>query len=338
MRKVLFYLQANKTVGLGHLVRCNALAYECKNIGLKTYLYSSSCESLDHNSASNFDILRLPSLHSRLIESDLLGYVQRECIDLVVFDDYAITNTTLARFKKYTKILSFHRIDLDADVCDIIVYALPFSDSKYYCQSGAENYTDFLLGPQYAVLRSKLLEYPKVSGRAKTNKVLVTLGGAEHKSYLIKIIHFLCNQTIDYDITVLTAKNSSLPRYISSNSLIQNKIPIKVLEFNDNPFKLFMDSDFVITAGGMTTYELVYLGLPMIIISTADNQINLAIAWDRLGVAKYFGPAHDLTQENFDSQFSLFINQMPDYKATDTVDGKGALRVARSIHNCIVNT
>ena len=81
-----------------------------------------------------------------------------------------------------------------------------------------------------------------------------------------------------------------------------------------------MDSDFVITAGGMTTYELVYLGLPMIIISTADNQINLAIAWDRLGVAKYFGPVHDLTQENFDSQFSLFINQMPDYKATDTVD------------------
>ena len=48
---------------------------------------------------------------------------------------------------------------------------------------------------------------------------------------------------------------------------------------------LMIGADLAIMAGGSSTYEAALLGLPMIIISIAENQKNHAKAWDDLGSA-----------------------------------------------------
>ena len=65
--------------------------------------------------------------------------------------------------------------------------------------------------------------------------------------------------------------------------------------------------DLAITAGGTTTYELDVCGVPMIIISTAVNQIEQSKAWSSYGRAKYLGNLRFIEKESLKSIFKSFF-------------------------------
>jgi len=57
----------------------------------------------------------------------------------------------------------------------------------------------------------------------------------------------------------------------------------------ENINDIMIDCDFCIIGGGTMTFEAAKCGLPMIIITIANNQIKQAIGWESIGVAKHVG-------------------------------------------------
>ena len=62
-----------------------------------------------------------------------------------------------------------------------------------------------------------------------------------------------------------------------------------------NMAELMAKADLAIGAGGTTTWERCYLGLPTIVIAVAENQREFSEACLKAGVIKYLGMAEDVT-------------------------------------------
>ena len=102
--------------------------------------------------------------------------------------------------------------------------------------------------------------------------------------------------------------------------------------------ELMKNCDFAVTAGGTTLYELCAVGVPTVVYSMADNQVEFVKAFDKAGAAKYVG---DIREEEKIVQKIVswgiaaiedqnFRKKMSD-KARKLVGGGGANKIAHAI-------
>jgi spore coat polysaccharide biosynthesis predicted glycosyltransferase SpsG len=86
-------------------------------------------------------------------------------------------------------------------------------------------------------------------------------------------------------------------------------------------------------AGGGTTYEVNFCGLPMLLIAIADNQVAHSKAWQKAGAAKYLGRLEDLDPSMLlaETRNALDANTNDNIESgyKRLVDGRGRARVAR---------
>ncbi len=107
----------------------------------------------------------------------------------------------------------------------------------------------------------------------------------------------------------------------------------------DDPARAIDDlvaAPFVIAAAGSTAWELACLGVPMLLVTTAENQVPVARAIDAAGAGIDLGPLHDLGPTDLrDAAVDLIAS--PDRRAAMSirgralVDGLGARRIAATL-------
>jgi len=93
-------------------------------------------------------------------------------------------------------------------------------------------------------------------------------------------------------------------------------------------------ADLGVGAGGATTIERMYMGLPCIVITTADNQEASMQALAHHGYLIYAGRDHDVTMDKLSiilSSLSSEILQEMSKKAIKIIDDMGTERVISNI-------
>jgi UDP-2,4-diacetamido-2,4,6-trideoxy-beta-L-altropyranose hydrolase len=131
-----------------------------------------------------------------------------------------------------------------------------------------------LLGPKYALLRKEFREVRK-NLRERTGEVkriLVFMGGADLGNVTGLAIEALSNPEllhlqVDVVIGVQNPHRENIEKLVYSRP--QTTLHIQAT----NMAELMRETDLAIGAGGSTTWERLYLGLPSIIIPIANNQI-----------------------------------------------------------------
>lgn len=117
------------------------------------------------------------------------------------------------------------------------------------------------------------------------------------------------------------------------------KIPtIHLHESVDNMADIMKECDFAVSAGGTTLYELCAVGVPTVVFSMADNQVEFVKAFDEKGAAKYAGDVRKdrrlvqkiVTWGTAAVENPGFRKRMSDM-ARSLIDGKGAERIADAI-------
>jgi UDP-2,4-diacetamido-2,4,6-trideoxy-beta-L-altropyranose hydrolase len=193
-----------------------------------------------------------------------------------------------------------------------------------------------LLGCRYAMLRREFLQ---TSGKIVTvqsaSRILLTLGGADRDNVTEHFLNISRSCTLaacEIDVLVGPA-NSHLVRL---REVVNRMKRVTLHEAPANVSQIMASCDLAITAAGSSVYELGYLGVPMLLIATADNQRPIAAALDRLGAAVWldnFGLGSDA-----DLEFAVdtFIHNPPArdkcaVRARQLVDGQGAARVVAAL-------
>lgn len=276
----LFWLscQARRDVGLGHLSRCIALAEELNSRGYETCF--SHFSELDARG------------QSLLLNSDLS--LTCECTSLpvaVICDSYDL------------KFIS--KIDLGTNSKLVLLaddVSLPFNADAYIEASPIKDWVP--LNEKAPIFRFNANPILRKQFDASTISydfdspfdLLMTFGaGKELGSILNSLIPIIAGSSLfNQKVTLLSGEDLNLINLAQSD-----KVDIKVLRGTYNLRDLISSKTFVISAAGVTAWELITLGVPGFLIAVAENQYEQLDYFNRLGLREgiVFRNAFQLTTE-----------------------------------------
>lgn len=149
-----------------------------------------------------------------------------------------------------------------------------------------------LLGSQYALLRP---EFAKLRMKAIQKRreytgvryILVSIGGTDSGNATAIVLKGLAE--VDWNArpiidVVLNRQSAHLQSVISQAEV--HPLEVNVLVDVDNMANLMLDADLAIGAAGSTSWEYCCMGLPALVVVTAENQLEVAKQLALIGAVK----------------------------------------------------
>ncbi len=285
-RKIIFRVDGNNKIGLGHITRCIALAeminaeYNC------SFAIMQPEQSLANQvTIAGCDVFPLEN-------SSLTAFL--DCLkgnEIVVLDGYKFDEVYQDRIKeKGCKLVCIDDLSQQHFKADVIInHALTASAEQY----SKEEYTKVLVGNKYVLLRKEFLGIPQNQKHQKHQKFdipFVCLGGADKDNLSFKVASLLGQLEGIKHVNVLVG--SAYLGNIQELKAIDSRINVFQNLPAEEVVKVMRQSTFAIVSASGIAYECAAVGLPMITGHYIDNQLlfyaALILQPNIVGLGSYF--------------------------------------------------
>lgn len=285
---IIFRADANRNIGMGHVMRCLSIADSYKHYGhnVKFIIAEHKVENLIKE--RGFEVIVLSSDYT-MLDEELKIWPKIINIDVLFIDSYYVTPGYLSEIKtKFNCTIVYiddlHSFPYPVDVLiNYNIYGLDINYKQIYSDSGTKC-PQLLLGPSFAPLRLAFRKTPPQKQKKLVENILISTGGADELHLALTFAKAISQH--------------ELPKYkyhILLGSLNQDKETIKavtaenksiILHENVSDMKTLIQSmDIAISAAGSTLYEISACGIPLITFILADNQIPGATSFEKIGLA-----------------------------------------------------
>jgi UDP-2,4-diacetamido-2,4,6-trideoxy-beta-L-altropyranose hydrolase len=307
--KLFIRTDAGVNIGIGHLMRCIALAQAWKEQGGEVTFIGKYDSDIVKRRLLNegFKITCLSECYP--LPSDIISTLKEISgkKGWVVLDGYHFS-TSYQKSIRYSgfKLLVIDDLNhlpyYDADI--ILNQNLGAETLEYKCNEGAR----VLKGNKYVLLRQEFNKYnhfKRPIGQTARN-ILVTIGGSDNLDVTSKIIRALekCDKNDVIAKIVIGPANPQKDALIARCSL--SKVFEPVLN-PENMAELMEWADIAITGGGTTVWECIFMQLPTLVIIVADNQKEEVKKLELLGAVRSLGLASELKEMDISSSVSLLL-------------------------------
>ena len=339
--KLLIRADAGTEIGTGHVMRCLALAQAWREAGGDAvFAMAADAPSLEKRLAEEgFEVERLAAEPGSSGDAAAAARLaQEKGASWVVVDGYHFGyDYQLALKDAGLKVLFVDDNGHAGRYCvDIVLNQNIHADESMYAER--EPHTRLLLGTRYVLLRREFLkwkgwrrEIPDVA-----RKVLVTLGGCDPNNVTLKVVRALSHVDTE-GLEVVAVVGASNPHYDELRSAAQGSTAAVRLERDaTNMPELMAWADSAISAAGVTTYELAFMGLPAAMVTLAENQRHVAEEMQAEGAALNLGwhegiPRADLRDRPAELLESADTRRSMSARGRRLVDGEGARRVVHAM-------
>jgi spore coat polysaccharide biosynthesis predicted glycosyltransferase SpsG len=207
----------------------------------------------------------------------------------------------------------------------------------------AADYSDWglaavLRGPEFALLRPQFVTarradgYPERHWAGRPQRVLIVLGGTDPGDGVTAMVRLALAGLAPVQVKVIASSAAALAAVravpVPAGSSVEATAPVLAIE------ELMTWADLVLSAAGSTMWELCCLGVPMALVTVAENQEhNYRLALEA-GIAVGLGALADVVSGQVTALPPVLRSEaMNDLgaRAWKTVDGLGADRVARAV-------
>lgn len=315
MKLIIFRVDAYLDIGVGHFMRCLALASALDRSKFKS-IFLINTDQVDNvlellkpiqascfflTDAERFSVLKLEHFLKK-----------KRRIDLIIVDGYLFPEEYLR------KICSYDFLTMQLDDTGDAYHKFDFVLNQ---NLGAEKlYTSgtskLLIGPEYLLLRE---EFKKNFGPAnlrqkQVEKILITFGGSE-QSERINILLSVLDQYEKRTLQVVILLGGSK----KDNILNVKNINVKFINFSNTLVKYFLEADLVISPSGSTIWELCKVNRPFLTFHLAKNQkiISDCVTKMNLGTVVNLDNMQDLKHNIFE-----ILDQHTNFKAQLAQQGK----------------
>lgn len=329
---VAFRVDSSLTIGTGHVMRCLSLANKLRKGNIKSYFI---CRAHPYHMAEKIkseghDVILLPLVHKQKMEDDVpdnntswLGasllkdatetsqHLKDISLAWLVVDHFAINSIWERKVKEALdlRILVIDGLANRKHECDLLL-------DQTYSPKGIDRWKNLvpkecklMVGPKYALLRTEFIEAQRRLRRrdGKVNRILVAFGGVDKldaTSITLEALSDLNKKHIHIDV-VIGAINPN--RIILKEKY--DKIDNVNIFIDPNNIANFMSAaDLAIGAGGTMMWERCLLNLPTLIITTAENQIDLAKSLDLINAAVYVGDILEISRKSLRISIERLMN------------------------------
>jgi len=318
--KVAIRVDASVNIGTGHVMRCLTLAECLKDKGADVYFISRvldgdltyfieekgfKCKVLD-KPAIEVTLSEDDPVHAKWLEVSWLddaletsNYLLKDKVDWLVIDHYGIDSRWHGQVRNLIE--SILVID---DLADRKLDCNMLLDQNFYLNI-TERYShlvskscECLLGPEYSLLRKEFIDntlLKSCDGLSEIKRLFVFMGGADTTNETEKILRAVeqINEPIlkiDVVVSSVNTQANMIQKICASRENIDFHCDIT------NISELMQNADIAIGAGGATTLERCYLGLPSLVIMVADNQKETTLALHEIGALHCIGWYKDVSE------------------------------------------
>lgn len=331
---IAFRADASIDIGTGHVMRCltlaNALVAHGHDIHFICRKHRGHLGGIIEQCGHKLTLLETDvkaNTDSRLTHAHWLGtHWQQDADDTIaafrgkqpdwlVIDHYAIDDQWQSTLRAYCK----HIMVID-DLADRNLNADLLLDQNYYHNMESrydERIGDScvkLIGPRYAMLREEFTKLRNtIRPRNKLEKLLIFFGGVDQHDLTSTALDSL--EGLELKTTVIAGNNNSKANKLKLRC--QNMHNVDFHRNVNNMGELMAESDLAIGAGGTTTWERCYLGLPAIVITLAKNQAAVNAAVNAAGASVLAGDIRT-TSNDIRTLLNTFIAEDGKIASTST--------------------
>lgn len=286
MKKILFRADAKPSIGIGDLMSL---------IHLSSYLDDFECFFLTQETpaakgiAAKYGLQNIYWLKENApVDSDVMainGLIVKKGIDIVCFE---ITERKLTEYTGITDKVAKICVNFDGCIPHDIKLLINWDAAadRYYDTISFPD-TKFLLGPKYVIL-PKTFYSEEIQNRtysSKRQKILIAMGGADEFDFTAKVADTLCDKGLQLTIIV----GAGYERKHELAELLDKRVQYDIKVNVQDMLSEYMNCDFAIGAGGLTSSELVASKTPSALIATYEHQIARCEYFDNEGWSRYLG-------------------------------------------------
>ncbi|MGE7432226.1 UDP-2,4-diacetamido-2,4,6-trideoxy-beta-L-altropyranose hydrolase [Bacillus thuringiensis] len=332
-KKIAFRADASIEIGTGHIMRCLTLAQVLRDKGAQIYFICRKLQGDLHQYILNkgFHVFLLDAdgentnflstVHGSYLNwlkyhwfvdaqqtNDILSQLPN--FDWLIVDHYGLDKKWESALRKTVrKIMVIDDLANRMHDCDLLL------DQNLYDNLNTR-YKDLLpkqsllkLGPKYAILRPEFHAAKKFLRKrtGEIERIFIFFGGHDATNETLKTLRAIKNissDTLKVDVVVGSQNphKEEIESYCRSISNASFYCQIENME------EFIVRADLGIGAGGTTTWERCFLGLPSITITTAPNQIEVTKAVSKAGATWNIGTAESVSDETITKCLSKLLS------------------------------
>ena len=326
-----FRFDASPAIGAGHAMRSGALAGALAEAGWRTVCATTEAtvETVPGALKPFDDVLRLGTDESREID-EIAARMTHPC-KAVVLDHYGRDRAFDRACRRIASCVAVieDRPDTHHD-CDILVN--PGMETVAHGSTTC----DALVGPQYALLRPEFRKARAQAGQNHDDGSLVLLCGYIDRQNLTERLFDALDgapgvRTIHIVIGGTNVHRERMQRLLR-RATVSTSLHVDPLQLTD----VMSHVSVAVTVAGSTCWELACLGVPMVTVVTATNQVAVERTLREAGASVGVGAVDDTLGARLrEAVVGLVADAARRHRMASRgralVDGRGATRVARAI-------
>ena len=329
--KIIFRCDGSSDIGLGHLIRCLAIAKELQKQN-QIIFATTKDDTNSYIKEAGFEIFFKEKDETEEKYLKRLNHIIHPGI-ILIDKKYSYSIEFLNDFKQNNiKIIMIDNICEGLSACDEIIFPNAHLDKsilKKYLSG--KQISQVKTGPEYVILRDEILALKKKINCNLHNpqNIVVTTGGTDPEGVLLKLIPWLKEMNLKANIMIL----------IGQAFKYKDELRKTIINLPDNfqviPYSLeeFTKADIVICTFGVSIYEMIYLQIPTICIShSRENTQSAKILKERYGAIEDMGFVENLNPQNLYLVIKKLSENKTYYKkiiqkCNNLFDRKGAKRI-----------
>lgn len=334
-RNILFRVDGFQKIGYGHFMRCFVLgkALQENNFSVKFITYKDKFihsilkkNNIDHiethfQAGTKRDLAKTSEILTRYHDSAL------------VYDSYNISaDYEKEIFYSCNKMIAFDDEANRSFYTDIIINQ-NYRSGKYKYKVYKKK-TSLLCGSKYILLRDEFLKRRRKNINQEVKDILLIFGGSDVKDQSLRITNLLHDYISENKINLHIITNDNYKSLTQLRKLSQNNSNIILHHNLNNIAEVMQKMDLAISASGSTVWELLYMGVPSLLLVLADNQNNICVNLGKDNYAVNLGWYNRIKDKNILMILKKLVNdyrrRMSLFRRGQTlIDGKGKERIIK---------
>mgnify|MGYP000998975562 CR=1 FL=1 len=323
-------VDSSEQIGSGHLMRCLTLAERLRKDGADVHFISRDLAGSLHRLVEEhgFPLHLLPQHEedpnltgyaawltvSQEVDAEETGEIlsRMQPVNRLIVDSYALDAVWEQRLRPLVReIFVIDDLANRPHDCDVLLDQNYYREMRHRYDGLVPPACMLLLGPSHTLLRGEFYAAREKIGvrDGVLRRILVFYGGSDVTRETEKAIRALVQLQLS-SVAVDVVVGGSNPRRASIETLCA---AYDFLHYHcqvSNMAELMANADLCLGAGGTTTWERCFLGLPAIVTAVAENQIQICEDCAEVGYICYLGRWDEVTEADIVKSVHKFMKAL----------------------------